>query len=80
MSKVVIAYCNETWWLVEGGSHLYDMLKAEEGPDLEIAIVSCRTFPEVVKMWKEPEEGAMPWAIHPKIIERLKTRERTTVT
>ena len=35
---------------------------------------------EVVRLWKEPEEGAMPWAIHPKIIERLKSRERTTVT
>jgi hypothetical protein len=80
MSRVVIAYCNETWWLVEGGSHLYDMLRAAEGPDLEVAIVSCSAWSEVIRLWKEPEEGSMPWAIHPKVIERLKSRERTTVS
>jgi hypothetical protein len=80
MSKVVIAYCNETWWLVEGDAHLYDMLQAKESPDLDIAIINCRVWREVVQLWKEPEEGGMPWAIHPKVIERLKARDRTTVT
>lgn len=80
MSKVVIAYCNETWWLVEGDDHLYDMLQAKEAPELDITIINCRAWGQVLKLWMQPEEGQMPWAIHPKVIERLKTRERTTVT
>jgi len=28
VSKVVIAYCNESWWLVAGVTHLNDMLRA----------------------------------------------------
>ena len=77
MAQVIIAYYNETWWLVQGTSHLDDMLAAKEAPELEISIVTCRAWSEVVKLWEEPEFGQMPWAIHPKIIERLKTRERT---
>jgi hypothetical protein len=80
LSKVVIAYHNETWWLVQGVDHLYDMLAAKESPDLDIAIVACRVWGEVLRLWAEPEEGKMPWAINPKVIERLKTRERTTVS
>jgi hypothetical protein len=75
--KVVIAYFNETWWLVQGVTYLNDMLAAKEAPELEISIVTCRIWSEVLKLWEEPESGKMPWAIHPKIIERLKTRERT---
>jgi hypothetical protein len=33
-----------------------------------------------MQLWDDPEFGKMPWAINPKIIERIKTRERTTVT
>lgn len=80
MSKVVIAYCNQTWWLVQGTSHLQDMLYGKELPDLEIAIVACSAWSEVMQLWDEPEFGKCPWAIHPKIIERLKSRERTTVS
>jgi hypothetical protein len=80
VSKVVIAYFNETWWLVAGESHLQDMLAATEGPDLEISIVTCGAWPQVMQMWEEPEDGKLPWAINPKIIERLKSRERTTVS
>lgn len=80
MSKVVIAYCNESWWLVAGVNHLNDMLAATEGPDLEIKIVTCRAWPQVMQLWEEPEDGKLPWAIHPKIVERLKSRERTTVS
>jgi hypothetical protein len=76
--QVVIAYCNQTWWLVKGTTHLDDMLAAEESPELEIAIVTCRVWGDVLKLWEDPEFGQMPWAIHPKIIERLKARERTT--
>ena len=80
VSNVVIAYCNETWWLVRGVSHLHDMLAAKESPDLDIAIVTCKVWSEVLQLWDEPEFGKMPWAIHPKIIERIKTRERTSVS
>jgi hypothetical protein len=79
-SKVVIAYFNETWWLVQGESHLQDMLGAKESPDLPISIVTCTIWSEVMQLWDDPEFGKMPWAINPKIIERIKTRERTTVT
>jgi hypothetical protein len=80
LSKVVIAYCNETWWLVKGVDHLYDMLAAKESPDLDIAIVDCKLWGEVMRLWEEPEDGKMPWAINPKVIDRLKTRERTSVS
>ncbi len=80
MSKVVIAYCNETWWLVQGVGHLNDMLAAREAVELQIDIVTCGVWSDVLKLWEDPEFGKMPWAINPKIIERLKSRERTTVT
>jgi hypothetical protein len=80
LSKVVIAYCNDTWWLVQGVNHLNDMLAAKESAELEISIVSCRVWSEVLRLWEQPEFGDLPWAIHPKIIERLKSRERTTVS
>jgi len=79
MSKVMIAYCNETWWLVQGTGHLHDMLAGKESPELEIALVTCSAFSDVIKLWDEPEFGKCPWAINPKIVERLKSRERTTV-
>lgn len=56
------------------------MLYGKESPDLEIAIVACGAWGEVMQLWDEPEFGKCPWAIHPKIIERLKSRERTTVS
>ncbi len=80
MSTVVIAYFNDTNWLVKGTEHLYDMLAAKEAADLEITFVTCKMWAEVMRMWEEPEEGKMPWAIHPKVVERLKSREHTTVS
>jgi hypothetical protein len=80
VSKVLIAYHNETWWLVQGESHLHDMLSAKESPELPIDIVTCTAWAEVLRLWEAPEYGKMPWAINPKIIERLKSRERTTVS
>ncbi|HUC63862.1 MAG TPA: hypothetical protein VMA53_00445 [Stellaceae bacterium] len=80
MPAVTIAFCNETWWLVRGESHLHDMLAAKEAPELEIEIVTCRVWAEVLRLWEAPEFGKMPWAINPKIIERLKSRANTTVT
>jgi hypothetical protein len=79
MPHVVLAHFNDTWWLVKGVSHLNDMLSATEGPDVEIALVTCSGWPDVMKRWEEPEEGKLPWAINPKIVERLKSRKRTTV-
>lgn len=79
MTSVVIAYFNQTWWLVQGESHLQDMLAAKEAPELEIAIVTCEAWRDVMQLWEQPVFGKMPWAINPKIIERLKSRERTTV-
>ena len=79
MSDVVIAYFNETWWLVQGVNYLQEMLAATESPDLRIALVTCPAWRDVMELWLEPEEGKMPWAINPKIIERIKTRECTTV-
>lgn len=79
MSKVIIAHCNQTWWLVQGESHLHEMLAAKESPELEISLITCELWRDVIRLWEEPVEGKMPWAIHPKIVERLKSRERTTI-
>jgi hypothetical protein len=78
VSEVVIAYCNDTWWLVKGEVHIDDVLAAKEEPDLPIALVVCEKMGDVMQLWEAPEFGKMPWAINPSIIERLKTRERTT--
>jgi len=78
VSNVLIAYFNETWWLVHGVDHLDDMLSGAEAADLTIQMVTCKTFAEVMRLWDEAEDGKMPWAINPKIIERLKTRPATT--
>jgi hypothetical protein len=75
---VVIAYFNETWWLVRGVDHLDDMLSPDTPASLRIEIVTCEAWPNVLRLWEEPEEGKMPWAINPRVIERLKLRENTT--
>ena len=80
MSEVIIAYFNQTWWLVQGVHHLHDMLAGTEPPELAITIVTCREWRDVVQLWAEPELGKIPWAINPVIIERLKTRTHTTVS
>jgi hypothetical protein len=78
MFDVIIAYFNDTWWLVRGVAHLDAMLSGAESPDLQIEMVSCAAWVNVVQMWEEPEEGKLPWAINPRVIERLKLRERTS--
>ncbi len=78
MPQMVIAYFNETWWLVKGESHLDDVLAAKESAELDISLLTCSAWTQVMQLWENPEFGRMPWAINPKIIERLKTRERTT--
>jgi len=75
---VIIAYFNDSWWLVRGVPHLDSMLKDEAPPELTIEIVSCDSWAGVVRLWEEPEEGKLPWAINPRVITRLKSRERTT--
>lgn len=75
---VIIAYFNETWWLVHGVKHLDAMLAAQEPPDLQIEIVTCDAWVNVMQLWDEQEEGKLPWAINPRVIERLKSRERTS--
>ena len=79
MTEVIIAYFNKTWWLVQGVNHLHDLLAGTEPPELEITIVTCRQWPDVVQLWVDPELGKLPWAINPVIIDRLKKRSRTTV-
>jgi len=79
LPDVIIAYCNETWWYVKGEAHIDDVLAGEEAAELTISLVTCGKWPEVMKLWETPLVGQMPWAINPKIIERLKSRARTTV-
>ena len=79
LSDVVIAYFNETWWYVKGELHLDDVLAGREEPELSISLVTCGKWTEIMVMWETPEIGQMPWAINPKIIERLKLRPQTTV-
>jgi hypothetical protein len=78
MFDVIIAYFNDTWWLVHGVAHLDDMLANREPPELRIEIVACAGWDGVLRLWDEPEEGKLPWAINPRVIERLKQREKTT--
>lgn len=78
MFDVIIAYFNETWWLVHGVAHLDAMLSPNTPASLRIEIVTCDAWENVLRLWDEPEEGKMPWAINPRVIERLKLRENTT--
>ncbi len=78
MFDVIIAYFNQTWWLVHGVAHLDAMLAGNASPELTIEIVTCEDWENVVRLWDEPEEGKLPWAINPRVIERLKLRDKTT--
>ncbi len=78
MFDVIIAYFNDTWWLVHGVAHLDAMLADKASPDLRIEIVTCDAWTNVVRLWDEPEEGKLPWAINPRVIERLKLRDNTS--
>jgi hypothetical protein len=80
LSDVVIAFFNETWWYVQGETHLDDVLAGREAPELSISLVTSAKWADIMKMWETPEVGQMPWAINPKIIERLKLRPTTTVS
>jgi hypothetical protein len=78
LSDVVIGFFNETWWYLKGESHIDDVLAGEEAAELTISLVICANWAAVMTLWEEPKPGQMPWAINPKIIERLKTRPHTT--
>jgi hypothetical protein len=80
LSDVIIAFCNETWWIVKGVAHLDDVLAGNEPPALTISLVTCDKWPDLMKLWEAPEIGQLPWAINPKVIERLKTRPQTTLS
>ena len=79
MFDVVIAFYNETWWYVKGEAHIDNVLAGSEGAELTISLVSVEKWPDVMALWETPEVGQMPWAINPKIIERLKARPQTKV-
>jgi hypothetical protein len=79
VADVVIAFFNDTWWYVKGEAHIDDVLAGDEAAELTISLVTCSKWPDVMTLWDEPKPGQMPWAINPKIIERLKLRPHTTV-
>ncbi len=71
MDEVKIAYYDETFWLVVGEKYIDIILAGHEELECEVVFVTCETWPEVKELWEIPD-GQMPWAIHPKIIARLK--------
>lgn len=76
MPDVLIAYFNQTWWLLKGEVHLDALLAGREAAELDVSLITCDAWPAVMRLWEEREDGKMPWAINPKVIERLKERER----
>jgi hypothetical protein len=64
---------------VQGEAHIDNVLAGTEAADLSISLITRNRWVEVMQLWEAPEVGRMPWAINPKIIERLKTRPTTTV-
>ena len=71
MDEVKIAYYDETFWLVVGEKYIDIILAGREKLECEVEFVTCKTWVEVKELWEKPG-GQMPWAIHPKIIARLK--------
>ncbi len=71
MDEVKIAYYDETFWLVTGEKYIDIILWGREKLECEVEFVTCKTWVEVKELWGKPG-GQMPWAIHPKIIARLK--------
>ena len=71
MDLVKIAYHDETFWLVVGEKYIDIILAGREKLECEVEFVTCETWTEVKELWEAPD-GQMPWAIHPKIVARLK--------
>lgn len=71
MDEVKFAYYDETFWLVVGEKYIDIILAGREKLECEIEFVTCKTWVEVQELWEKPS-GQMPWAIHPKIVARLK--------
>jgi hypothetical protein len=75
MADITLAELNGCAWLVGGEPFLDDLLANTLPAHISIEIVPCESQEEVHALWVrhngEPTTPGMPWAIHPKILERI---------
>ena len=74
MPDVVIVLCNETNWLVDGVQHIDALLAGTEAPEIDVEFVQIADWNLVIEKWGDPDDPSF-WAIHPKIVQRLKDRK-----
>ncbi len=76
MADITLAECNNGFWLVGGEAFIDDLLANTLSPQISIEIVSCAAPSDVRDLWAQlcgpPEEGGMPWMIHPNIAARIR--------
>ncbi len=76
MANIILAEHHGQAWLVGGVEYIDDMLANTLPDDVSIEIVTCERESEIYELWErhsgEPEEGTMPWAIHPGIVKRIR--------
>ena len=73
MDEVTLAFYNDNHWLVVGERHIHAILEGTERPEINVNFVTCNSWGMVLELWEDPV-GQMPWAIHPRIVARLKAR------
>ena len=73
MDDVTLAFYNNTYWLVVGERHIHTILEGTEKLEFNVNFVTCNSWGMVIELWEKPV-GQMPWAIHPKIVARLKAQ------
>ena len=74
MDEVIIGTYEEAHYLLKGVKYIDQMLLGYEKLDCTVGFVSCTSWRDVIEKWQE-SDGSMPWAIHPKIIQRLKDEQ-----
>jgi outer membrane protein OmpA-like peptidoglycan-associated protein len=78
MADITLAEFNGRVWLVSGESYIDDLLANRLSEDVSIEFVRCESQRDIRDLWVQncgsPEAGtgSAPWAIHPKIAERIR--------
>lgn len=76
---IVLVATGDSFWLLEGETHLSAMLSAEAPYPTPVL---CRTYESVLELQMDMVEGILVgnlWAIHPAIVERLHKLEHIVI-
>ncbi len=73
--RVVLAQMGEQLWLVAGEDHLDQLLMGQLAAAVDVELVPCAAWRDVVALWEASGEmqagSAQPWAINPALMSRV---------